>query len=190
MPLSASKKKVKNKKKIKRSSKQRRKYSGKSKKHAHKIQVVQNSTTSKIICLDFSNGSTHDFKLLKESHLNVHSKCSIDTDLGYQGIESIYKNVNIAKKKAKKPKQTKEEKKASKNKKLSKKERKEASLLRLSKKDRLNNKELASQRIGIEHVNRKFKVFKIVQQTYRSHTKFQMRAIVIASFINANLCFF
>jgi Transposase DDE domain len=188
MPSTTSKKKVKNKKKSKRSSKQKRKYSGKKKQHTHKIQVVQNATTKGIICLDFSKGGDHDFKLFKESKLHIHNECFADVDSGYQGIANLHKNVNIPKKKARRPNQTKEEKK--KAKKLSKAEKKQAKLLLLSKEDRLNNTKLATQRVGIEHINRQMKIFKIIQQTYRSHQRFGMRATLIAAFINANLFFF
>ena len=189
-PAQRPKKKVKNKQKIKRSSKQKHKYSGKKKKHTHKIQVVQNASTKGIICLDFAKGGEHDFKLFKKSKLHIHSKCFTDVDLGYQGIADLHANVNIPKKKARRPNQTKEEKKKAKNNKLSKAERKQAKLLLLSKEDRLNNKKLATQRVGIEHINRQLKVFKIIQQTYRSHQKFGMRATLIATFINENLFFF
>ena len=190
MSSTTPKKKVKNKIKIKRSCKQKCKYSGKKKKHTHKIQVVQNATTKGIICLDFAKGSNHDFKLFKDSKLHIHSKCLTNVDSGYQGIADLYTNVNIPKKKAKKPNQTKEEKKIAKNNKLSKAEKKQAKLLLLSKEDRVNNKKLASQRVGIEHVNRQLKVFKIIQQTYRSHQRFGMRATLVAAFVNANLFFF
>lgn len=190
MPGTTSKKKVKNKQKIKRSSKQMRKYSGKKKQHTHKIQVVQNATTKGIICLDFAKGGNHDFKLFKDSKLHIHNECVADVDSGYQGIADLHKRVNIPKKKARRPNQTKEEKKKAKNIKLSKAERKQAKLLLLSKEDRLNNKKLATQRVGIEHINRQLKVFKIIQQTYRSHQRFEMRATLIATFVNANLFFF
>jgi hypothetical protein len=188
MPRSTSKKKVKNKQKIKRSCKQKRKYSGKKKQHTHKIQVVQNADTKEVICLDFANGGKHDFNLFKKSQLSIAHKCCINVDLGYQGIADLYPSVHIPKKKARRPNQTKEEKK--KAKKLSKAEKKQAKLLLLSKEDRSNNKKLATQRVEIEHINRQFKIFKIIQQTYRNHQKFGLRAMLIASLVNANLFFF
>lgn len=188
MPSPTSKKKVKNKEKLKRSCKQKRKYSGKKKHHTHKIQVVQNADTKEIICLDFANGGEHDFKLFKTSKLFIHNKCCANVDSGYQGIATLYPSVNIPKKKARRPNQTKEEKK--KAKKLSKTEKKQAKLLLLSKEDRANNKKLATQRVGIEHINRQLKIFKIIQQTYRSHQRFGLRATLIAAFVNANLFFF
>lgn len=188
MPSPSSKKKVKNKKQLKRSCKQKRKFSGKKGYHTHKIQVVDNADTKEIICLDFANGGEHDFKLFKASKLFIHKKCHINVDSGYQGIADLYASVNIPKKKARRPNQTKEEKKRVKN--LSKVEKKQAKLLLLSKENRSNNKKLAIQRVGIEHTNRKFKIFKIIQQTYRSHQRFGMRATLIATLINANLFFF
>ena len=173
--------------KSKRSCKQKDKFSGKSGQHTHKVQVVDNADTDEIICLDFAKGGEHDFKLFKASRLLIHNKCRINVDSGYQGIADLYPSVNIPKKKARRPNQTKEEKKRVKN--LSKVEKKQAKLLLLSKEDRSNNKKLATQRVGIEHTNRKFKIFRIIQQTYRSHQRFGMRAMLIATLINANLFF-
>lgn len=102
---------MKNKQKIKRSCKQKRKYSGKKKQHTHKIQVVQNADTKEIMCLSFAKGGEHDFKLFKGSKLSIHKKCCVNVDLGYQGIADLYPSSKIPKKKARRPNQTKEEKK-------------------------------------------------------------------------------
>lgn len=71
---SKTKKKVKNGKKIRRSSKQRRKYSGKKKRHTRKIQIVEDADTQEIISLNFANGAFHDFDLYKKSKLKVHNQ--------------------------------------------------------------------------------------------------------------------
>lgn len=140
--------------------------------------------------MDFAKGGIHDFKLFKDSNLHIHNKCCVDVDSGYQGIAGLHTNTNIPKKKARRPNRTKEEKKKAKKKESSRAERKQAGLLLLSKEDRLNNKKLATQRVGIEHINRKLKIFKIIKQTYRSHQRFGMRATLVAAFVNANLFFF
>lgn len=152
--------------------------------------MVENSQTKEIISVDFAVGGTHDFKLFKNSKIKIHKNCVLDVDSGYQGAKNTHKNTNLPIKKKRKPKQSKEEKKKAKKQKLTKAERRKAKLLLLSKEDRLKNKELAKNRVGIEHQNRKFKIFKIVQQTYRSHTKFGMRVTLIATLINANIFFF
>lgn len=57
----------------------------------------------------------------------------------------------------------------------------------LTKEDKKKNKKLAQERIGIEHTNRKVKIFRIMKHTYRNHKKFELRATLIAAFHNANL---
>ena len=74
------------KKRKNRYRKQREYYSGKKKKHTIKTQIVINKKTKKIICTNFTNGKTHDFKLFKESNLPFQEKQTILVDSGYTGI--------------------------------------------------------------------------------------------------------
>lgn len=161
LPAQRPKKKVRNRLKIKRSSKQKRKYSGKKKAHTHKIQVVENADTKQIICLHFATGSCHDFNLYKKSKLRVHPDIKQKVDKGYVGILKLHRNVDIPLKNTKLHKLTKEQKK--------------------------NNRLLAKQRVPIEHTNRRLKIFGILQQKYRSHAKLGLRATLIAAFCNADL---
>ena len=59
----------------------------------------------------------------------------------------------------------------------------------LTKEDKKENRQLAKERISIEHTNRKMKIFRIVKEVYRNHTKFGIRATLIAAISNANLTF-
>ena len=154
---------MRNKKKIKRSCKQKRKYSGKKKCHTRKIQVVENADTQEIICLNFAKGASHDFDLYKKSRLRLHKDIKQKVDKGYIGILGYHSNTDIPKK-------------ASKNHPLTKKDKKE-------------NRQFAKERIGIEHTNRKMKIFRIVKDVYRNHKRFDVRATLIAAFNNANLIF-
>ena len=158
--LRKDQKKVKNKRKVKRSSKQKRKYSGKKKRHMHKIQMVIDANTKQIICVHFGNGATHDFKLYKKTNLKIHPNIKQKVDKGYLGANKIHKNTQIPHKK-------------SKNHPLSKEQKRE-------------NKELARERISVEHKNGELKVFKLVEHRYRSHSRFGLRITLICSFINAN----
>jgi len=160
-PAQRPKKKRRNKKSIKRSSKQKRKYSGKKKRHTNKIQVVIDADTKQIICIKVDKGACHDFKLYKKSKLKIHPNIKQKADSGYQGIQKLHENSDIPKKSTKKHKLTKEEKKA--------------------------NRELSQKRIFIEHTNAKYKVFNLVENKYRSHSRFGLRVTLIACFINANM---
>lgn len=154
-------KKVKNKKKIKKSSRQKKAYSGKKKRHTHKIQVVENFDNQEIICLHFAKGSCHDFNLYKKSNFHINKNIKIRVDKGYVGILGLHSNTDIPKKSSKKNP--------------------------LTKNDKKNNKELGKERVGIEHTNRKIKIFRIFKEVYRNHKRFELRATLIACFHNHNL---
>ena len=146
---SKTKKKVKNGRKIRRSSKQKRKYSGKKKRHTRKIQIVENSDTQEIISLDFANGASHDFDLYKKSKLKVHNQIKKKVDKGYVGILAFHSNTEIPKKSSK--------------------------LHPLTKDDKKQNRQKAKERVGIEHTNRKVKIFRIFKETYRNHKRFEIK---------------
>ena len=117
--------------------------------------------TKRILCLDFAAGSHHDFDLYKQSKLKIHPAIKQKVDKGYLGVLKLHENTAIPFKKTKLNLLTKEQKKY--------------------------NRELAKQRVPIEHTNRKLKIFKLLQQAYRSHSRFNLRATLIATFCNANL---
>jgi hypothetical protein len=159
-PAMRPKKKRRHGKPVSRSSRQRRKYSGKKKRHTHKIQVIMDADRKRIICVHVGKGSEHDFHLYKNSRLHIHPDIEQEVDSGYLGIRKLHSNSTLPFKNTKKHKLTKEQK----------------------KKNRLH----ASRRISIEHKNSQLKVFKLLENRYRSHRKFGLRVTLIASFINAN----
>jgi hypothetical protein len=137
-------------------------YSGKKKEHTFKAQLVVAQDTLEIICYVNGVGKEHDFKIFKKSRLPLRDKIKCLVDKGYQGILKIHKLSEIPKKKTKKRKLTKEEKR--------------------------KNRELNRQRIVIEHINRKLKIFKILSQKYRNKRKrFGLRFNLIAGIYNYEL---
>ncbi len=138
---------------------QKKYYSGKKKEHTFKTQLVVNQQTLEIICYVNGVGKEHDFKIFKKSRLPLSEKIKCLVDKGYQGILKIHKLSEIPKKKTKKRKLTKDEKR--------------------------KNRELNRQRIVIEHVNRKVKIFKILSEKYRNKRKrFGLRFNLIAGIYN------
>ena len=118
--------------------------------------------TSKIICIDMSNGKRHDFRLLRESGLHFHEKIQVITDTGYIGLQKIHTNTFIPKKKSKKYPLTLDDKK--------------------------NNRELSSKRVLNEHVIGKLKRFKILSDKYRNRRKrFGLRFNLISGIYNYDL---
>lgn len=94
--------------------------------------------------------------------MHIHPNIKQKADSAYQGAQHLHKNTDLPQKSTKNNPLTKEQKKA--------------------------NRILAKERVCIEHKNAQFKVFKLVKNHYRSHTRFGLRVTLIAIFVNANLC--
>ncbi|WP_339046868.1 transposase family protein [Spiroplasma endosymbiont of Colias croceus] len=112
-----------------------------------KFQIVYDFFNKKIVDIFADNGKVHDFQILKNSNLEFSEKTIIIGDLGYQGIQNIYKNTIIPIKRTK-------------NKKLTKQERK-------------YNKIVSKIRIKVEHVFAWLKRFKILVNKCRK-SKFRL----------------
>ncbi|BET37727.1 transposase family protein [Spiroplasma ixodetis] len=101
-----------------------------------KFQIIYDFFNKKIVDIFADNGKVHDFQILKNSNLEFSEKTIIIGDLGYQGIQNIYKNTILPIKKNKNKKLTKQEK--------------------------IYNKIISKIRIKVEHVFAWLKRFKIL----------------------------
>jgi len=134
-------------------------YSGKKKRHTVKTQLVICLSTLTILALCCRKGRVHDFKILKESRLFLHPDTIKLGDSGYQGIQKLFANAFTPVKKKKGKSLTKEEK--------------------------TYNRNLAKQRILIEHVNRRCKIFRVVKETYRGkHKNYGKTWTIVAGLVN------
>ena len=141
------------------SRKQKVYYSGKKKQHTFKAQLVVNQQNQEIICYVNGQGRDHDFKIFKQSKLPLSEKIKCLVDKGYQGIKKIHPLSEVPKKNTKKRKLTPEEKR--------------------------KNRELSRERIVVEHINRRLKIFKILSYRYRNRRKrFGLRFNLIAGLYN------
>ena len=137
-------------------------YSGKKKQHTLKLQVIIDQATGEIICLSCGAGRVHDFALFKASGVHIHPAITTIQDSGYQGIATYHTNSYVPKKK-------------SKNKDLTSLERQ-------------YNRALGRERIGIEHVNCRLKVFKILAGRYRNRRRrYGLRCNLLAAIYNYEL---
>lgn len=118
--------------------KQNKYYSGKKKRHTLKNQIVIDNKSKIRVVSKSVEGKKHDKKLYDESKIITTEKSKIKGDLGYLGAERI----TIPKKKPKKKELTKEEK--------------------------TSNKAFSKERIKIEHVFGKMKIFQILSQRFRN----------------------
>ena len=92
----------------------------------------------------------------------IHGDIKVQGDSGFQGIGNYHSNSEIPKKKSKKNPLTTEE--------------------------RANNQRIARERILIENINAKLKVFKILAQKYRNHRKrHSLRMSLICGIYNYEL---
>ena len=100
--------------------------------------------------------------MLKNSKLHINETIKLLADLGFLGVNKIHQNSEIPHKNSKKQPLTKEQKR--------------------------QNRELAKQRISIEHVNRMMKIFLILKYPYRNKQKrFGLRVNLIAAVYNLNV---
>jgi hypothetical protein len=130
-----------------------------------KTLVVVDKKTRLVICVAFSHGKKHDFKLFKESRTRAKQTTRINTDSGFQGIGKIHKNSVIPRKKSKnKP---------------------------LGKEDKAYNRDISSERVGNENAIGFIKRFRIVSERYRNRRKrFGLRFSLLAGICNFELCNF
>lgn len=113
----------------------------------------------RIICTATSEGTVHDFKLFQQSRLPLKSQTCVYVDLCYLGIAHSHANIQIPHKASK--------------------------LHSLTDDQKEENKEKASARICVEHVNAKIKTFQILTQKYRNRRKrFNLRFNLICGLVN------
>jgi len=118
--------------------------------------------SKRILATDFATGSTHDFQLFKESRALPATTITILADSGYQGIAKLHANSQTPDKKSK--------------------------LHPLSDEQKTANRALSCQRIAIENILRRLKVFRILSERYRNRrTRFALRFNLIAAIYNLEL---
>jgi hypothetical protein len=139
--------------------KQKQFFSGKKSYHSIKAQLLICLSTLKILAIHIGKGKQHDFALFKNSQVFIHPKAKLLVDSGYQGVAKYHKNSVLPYKRKKNQSLTTEEK--------------------------AHNQALAKQRIAIEHVNRRCKIFRIVKETYRGkHKNYSLNWHVVAALVN------
>jgi hypothetical protein len=139
-------------------NKQKRKthYSGKKKRHTVKTQLTVNSKGLIIHKTRHVRGSTHDYALYKHSHPKLPDKVRSGFDLGYLGIVDDFPNLNcVLPIKKKNPGRGKVGVKAP----------------ELSVEQKAFNRELARERVVVEHTNSRVKKFLVWGGEFRNRPK-------------------
>ena len=122
-----------------------------------------NAKTKEIICVADDKGSVHNFTMYKNTiGFKVIYTIQIKADSGYQGILKFHNNSLTPIKKSKnKP---------------------------LTDEDKSFNRTLSSERIFIENINAKIKVFRCLSSRYRNRrSRHLLRMSLICGFINFEL---
>ena len=110
----------------------------------------------------FGKGRRHDFHVFKTSAIHLHPETESLQDSGYQGIERYHANSYVPIKRPSKG--------------------------RLTQSERAYNRALSQERIGIEHINRHLKIFRILASRYRNRRRrYGLRCNLIAAIYNYEL---
>lgn len=121
-----------------------------------------NHQTKQVLATAFAKGSTHDFRLFQESRTPLAESIRCLADAGYQGLSRLHPKSQTPVKRSKHHPLTAAQKAA--------------------------NRQLARQRLGVEHLVRKLKVFRILSERYRNRRKrFGLRFNLIAALYNFEL---
>ena len=118
--------------------------------------------TGLILSVRCARGTTHDFKILKQSGLEINPAARIKTDKGFIGIKELYPNSQVPHKSSKHHPLTREQKR--------------------------ENRQLAQERIVIEHRNRECKIFRICKERYRGkHKNYEKTWKLVSAIVNLKL---
>jgi transposase len=124
--------------------------------------VIANLNTAEILATDFAKGHTHDFQLFKNGRCALPVQTRVLADAGYQGLSDVHTNSQTPIKKTK--------------------------LHPLTKEQKASNRVLSRQRIRIENIIRRLKIFRILSERYRNRRKrFGLRFNLIAAIYNLEL---
>ena len=118
--------------------------------------------TGLILAVRCARGSKHDFKILKESRLEINTDAQIKTDKGFIGIKELFPDSEVPHKSSKHHPLTQEQKQF--------------------------NRQLARERIIIEHRNRECKIFRICNERYRGkHKNYEKTWKLVSAIVNLKL---
>ena len=138
--------------------KRRSHYSGKRKRHTVKTQLTVNSKGLIIHKIPHARGRRHDYDVFKTSHPRVPPEVSCNFDLGYDGVEKDYPELNPT---------------------IPFKKRRGMGELTMEQKS--FNRELARERVVVEHTISRMKKFKIMGEEFRNRLKWYDGATCIVS---------
>ena len=124
--------------------------------------MIANLETEEILATEFCLGKKHDFQLFQDSRTAMAAHIRALADSGYQGLTELHSNSKTPAKKSK--------------------------LHPLSQDQKVSNRALSQERILIENIIRKLKIFRVLSERYRNRRKrFGLRFNLIAAIYNMEL---
>ena len=119
--------------------------------------------TGTILAAACGKGREHDFRLFKRSKLRVHPDTELLADSGYQGLAKLHAKSRTPHKRWRKK-------------------------TPLTPEQRAFNQALASERVLVENVIRRLKVFRVLKETYRHRRRRHgLRTHLLAGLYNHDL---
>lgn len=124
--------------------------------------MVIEQSSGRILATAFCEGRVHDFALFQKSRLWLSASSRCLADAGYRGLNRWHSNSQTPHKKSKyRPLQTEH---------------------------KAENRELSGQRMAVEHVMARLKVFRILSERYRNRReRFCLRFNLLAAICNHQL---
>ena len=124
--------------------------------------MIIDQKTQEIIATAFGNGSKHDFQIFKDSRSAIAPQVRCLADAGYQGLKGWHGKAETPVKKTK--------------------------LHPLTQEQKNSNRKLSHERMLVENVIRRVKIFRILSERYRNRRKrFALRFNLIAAIHNLEL---
>ncbi len=124
--------------------------------------MIVNQKTQSILATAFTCGSQHDFALFKDSGCSLAKQICCLADTGYLGIHHLHENSQIPAKRSK--------------------------LHPLTEEQKARNRQLSHERVLVENIIRRLKIFRILSERYRNRRKrFSLRFNLIAALYNLEL---
>ena len=112
-----------------------------------------------ILAVRGAKGPKHDYKIFLESGIKLPATTCLKVDKGFQGIQLQYPKAQVPDKATK--------------------------LHPLTKEQKQYNRQLAKERILVEHLNRECKIFRICQARYRGkHKNYEKTWKLVAALVN------
>ena len=119
--------------------------------------------TGLILAAASGKGREHDFHLFKRNGRQAHDDTEMLADSGYQGLAKLHPHCRTPHKRRRKA-------------------------IALTDQQRAHNRTLASERVCVEHVIRRLKVFRILKETYRHRRRRHgLRVHLLAGLHNLDL---